>query len=97
MKALLKLRRRAKHRPLRIVMKYRARCVRRLGIYALPNGILSAPYTHLATSQHLRQAFGRMTGLWRCHFAVSHLLELIERRRVEEAGATAVHVLKAIH
>ena len=40
LKALLKLRRRAKHRPLRIVLKDRARCLRRLGIYVLSNGKL---------------------------------------------------------
>ena len=38
-----------------------------------------------------------MTGLWRCHFAMSHVLELMQNRRVEEAAATAVQVLKAIH
>ena len=92
MKALLRLRRRVRRRPLKIIMRYRQRCLRRLGIYAMPGGGLSAPYTHPATSLHLRPAFGRMTGLWRCHFALSHLLELIEHRKVEEAGATAVQV-----
>ena len=97
LKAVLRLRERVKRHPLRILTNYRSRCLRRLGIYALPNGMLSAPYTHPSTSLHLRPSFGRMTGLWRCHFAMSHVLELMEHRRVEEAAATAVQVLKAIH
>ena len=97
LRAILRLRQRVKKHPLKIIMKYRARCLRRLGIYALPNGMLSSAYTHPATSLHLRSTFGRMTGLWRCHFAASHILELIEHRKMEEAGATAVQVLKAIH
>ena len=97
LKALLYLRRRVRKRPLRIIMKYRERCLRRLGIYQLPNGMLSAAYTHPATSLHLRPTFGRMTGLWRCHYGISQLLELIEHRQMEQAGATAVQLLKAIH
>ena len=41
--------------------------------------------------------FGNMVGLWRCHFAVAQVLELLEHRRVEQSAATCVQLLKAIH
>ena len=97
LKAVLRLRARVQKHPMRILTKYRAKCLQRLGIYALPNGMLSAPYTHPQTSLHLRSAFGRMTGLWRCHFMLGHILEKLEQGQTEQAAATCVQALKAVH
>ena len=97
LKAVLRLRSRVQRHPMRILTRYRAKCLQRLGIYALPNGMLSAPYTHPQTSLHIRSAFGRMTGLWRCHFMLSHILEKLEQGQTEQAAATCVQALKAVH
>ena len=42
-------------------------------------------------------AFGKMSCLWRTHHGVSEILELIDYQQVEQAAATAVQLLKAIH
>ena len=96
-RAIVRLRHRVRKNPLRIVVRYRRRCLRRLGIQTLPNGSLSSPFSHPMVSEKIRPSFGKMTGLWRTHHGISHILELLEARRVEEAAATCVQLLKSIH
>ena len=97
LKAILRLRRRVRKNPIRIVARYRNRSLAKLGVTILGNGTLSSPFTHRMTSERLRPAFGKMSGLWRTHHGVSEILELIEHQQVEQAAATAVQLLKAIH
>jgi len=96
LRSILRLRKRVKSHPLRIVTKYRRRCLDKVGIVVLPNGSLSAPFAHHHISLRLRETFGKMVGLWRCHYAATQILELLEHRRVEQAAATCVQLLKSI-
>ena len=82
---------------MRIVIGYRARSMRKLGVRVGIDGRLSAPFSHTATSDRLRPVFRRMLGLWRCHHAAFSMLEMIEERRVEEGAASFVQLLKALH
>ena len=38
-----------------------------------------------------------MVGLWRTHYGLSEVLELLEQKRTEEAAATVVQLLKSLH
>ena len=96
-KAILKLRRRVKREPIKIVASYRKRSLDKLGITSMPNGTLTSPFCHRMTSHRLRGDFGKMTGLWRCHHALSEILELVGQQKVEEGAATAVQALKSCH
>ena len=46
LRSILRLRKRVRSHPLRIVTKYRRRCLDKVGIVVLPNGSLSAPLAH---------------------------------------------------
>ena len=94
---ILRLRRRVRKHPLRIVTKYRQRCLDKAGITVMPGGTLSAPFAHPHVSLRIRETFGKMVGLWRCHYSVAQVLEHLEHRRVEQAAATCCQILKAIH
>ena len=91
------MRARVRRRPLEIATRYRQRMLNKMGITVLPNGTLSAPFAHPHVSLRLRDSFGKMVGLWRCHYAVAQILELLEHRHVEQAAATSVQLLKALH
>ena len=94
---VLRLRRRVRKHPLRIVTKYRQRCLDKAGIVVLDDGSLSSPFAHHHQSMRIRETFGKMVGLWRCHYAVARILEHLEHRRLEEGAATCCQLLKAIH
>lgn len=93
----MRLRRRVHKNPLKIVVRYRSRGLARLGIHVMPSGSLTSPFHHRMTSEKLRPTFGKMVGLWRTHYGLSEVLELLEQNRPEEAAATTVQLLKAIH
>ena len=38
-----------------------------------------------------------LTGLWKTHYRVSQVLELLEQKQIEQGAATRVQPLKAIH
>ena len=98
LRAVLRLRKRVKRHPLRIVGKYREKSLARLGIQRLgSSGVLSSPFMHTMTSEKLRPTFGKMTGLWRVHHGISHILSLLEEQENEQAAATCVQLLKSIH
>ena len=97
LRSILRLRKRAKSHPMRIVTKYRRRCLDKVGTVVLPKGSLSGPFAHHLISLRRRETFGKMVGLWRCHYASVQVLELLEHRRVQQASATCVQLLKAIH
>ena len=97
LRGIFRIRRRVRHHPLRIITKYRQRCLDRAGISVQPNGTLSAPFAHHHVSLRIRESFGKMVGLWRCHYAVAQILEHLEHRRLEQGAATCCQVLKAIH
>ena len=97
LREILRTRKRVKKRPLKVVTRYRERMLAKMGITVLPNGTLSAPFAHPHVSLKLRDNFGKMVGLWRCHYAVGHILELLEHRELEQAAATSVQLLKALH
>ena len=97
LKAILRLRRRVRKNSIRIVARYRKRSLAKLGVTILGNGTLSSPFTHRMTSERLRPAFEKMSGLWRTHHGVSEILGLLEHQQIEQAAATAVQLLKAIH
>ena len=86
-----------KRHPLRIVAKYRERSLNRLGITQMASGTLSSPFHHTLTSEKFRPVFGKMTGLWRVHHGLSHVLALLEQAENEQAAATCVQLLKSIH
>ena len=97
MRAAFRLRRRVRKRPLKIVARYRERSLARLGIHAMSDGTLTSPFAHRMTSEKLRPTFGKMVGLWRAHYGLSEVLELLEQKRTEEAAATVVQLLKSLH
>ena len=97
LKAILRLRRRVRKNPISIVARYRNRSLAKLGVTILGNGTLSSPFTHRMTSERLRLAFGKMSGLRKTRHGVSEILELLEHQQVEQAAATAVQLLKDIH
>ena len=97
LKAILRLRRRVRKNPIRIAARYRNRSLAKLGVTILSNGTLSSPFTHRMTSERLRLAFGKMSGLRKTRHGVSEILELLEHQQVEQAAATAVQLLKDIH
>ena len=94
---VLRLRRRVRKHPLRIVTKYRQRCLDKAGIIVLKDESLSSPFAHHHQSMRIRETFGKMVGLWRCHYAVAQMLEHFEHRRLEEGAATCCQLLQAIH
>ena len=97
MRAVFRLRKRVRKRPLKIVARYRERSLARLGIHAMADGTLTSPFSHRMTSEKLRPTFGKMVGLWRAHYGLSEVLELLEQKRTEEAAATVVQLLKSLH
>jgi len=97
MRAVFRLRKRVRKRPLKIVARYRERSLARLGIHAMSDGTLTSPFAHRMTSEKLRPTFGKMVGLWRAHYGLSEVLELLEQQRTEEAAATVVQLLKSLH
>ena len=97
MRAVFRLRKRVRKRPLKIVARYRERSLARLGIHAMSDGSLTSPFAHRMTSEKLRPTFGKMVGLWRAHYGLSEVLELLEQQRTEEAAATVVQLLKSLH
>ena len=90
LKAILRLRRRVRKNLIRVAARYQKRFLAKLGVAILGNSIISSPLTHRMTSERLRAAFGKMSGLWRTHHGISEILELLEHQQVEQAAATAV-------
>ncbi len=94
---LHRMRRRFRRAPLRVLIRYRKRVMRRLGVEILANGQSSAPWQHTDYSLKLKPVFGRMAGLWRMHFTLSRLLSLAESQQPELLAGTLVQALKALH
>ena len=91
------LRRRFRERPLDSVMAYRQRVMRKLGVSIFDGGIASAPWQHTDFSHKIKPQFGKMSGLWRIHFALGKCLSLAEEKKSELLAGTLVQTLKAIH
>ena len=53
MRGVLRLRKRVKRHPLKIVRKYRGRSLGRLGIHTMADGTLTTPFAHRMTSEKL--------------------------------------------
>ena len=83
--------------PLRAVMLYRQRVMRRLGVSLLEGGQPSAPWQHTDYSNRVKPHFGRMTGLWRVHYGLSKMLSLAEMKQRDLLAATIVQMLKSVH
>ena len=90
-------RRAFRRRPLKSVWRYRLRVMRRLGVSTLASGQCSAPWAYTDHSLKIRAHFGRMTGLWRVHYALSKLLALGEAKEFDLMTGSLVQLLKAVH
>jgi len=97
LRGLHRLRRRVRQQPMRILKRYRKKSMAKLGVRVAPDGRLTAPFMHILTSERLREAFGRMTGMWRVHYSISYALDLLDGKRSTEAAATLVQLQKALH
>ena len=68
-----------------------------MGMKLLEGGVVSDLWQHNDYSQKLRGTFGRMTGLWKVHVALSKMRMLAELRRGDLLAGTIVQTLKAVH
>jgi len=86
------LRKAIKKRPGKFVKKYVERMKRRLGVLSERQFWRPADY-----SKMLMPVFGRMRGLWRCHYMTSEILEHALRQEHEVTCALLCQLLKCLH
>ena len=68
--------------------------MRRLGVCLLEGGAPRAPWQHTDFSHKIRVQFGKVTGLWRLHYAMANMLTVTEQKRTD---GTLAQTLKAVH
>ena len=92
LRGVVRLRRRCRRRPLSLLKKYTLRVRRCLGAEDPRRAWRYADY-----SMKILPAFGRMRGLWRCHWIMSEALESLVRDNKGLAIAWLVQGCKALH
>ena len=94
---LLRLCKRLSERPLEAVMADRQRVMWGLGVRLPEGGAPSTPWQHTDSSHKIRVQFGKMTGLWRLHYAMAKSLTMAEQKRMDLLAGTLAQTLKAVH
>ena len=97
LKGIVRLRRRIRRRPMKIILAYRRKSMAKKNVRVCADGRLTAAFAHTDTSFRIKGVFGKMTGLWRVHYAVSMILGAIEDQDTLQAGAICVQLLKCLH
>ncbi len=90
-------RRKFKRNPLRAVVRFRKKVMRKLGVQVTEGGVLMTPWAYTDYAHRVKGQFGRMVGLWKVFFALCKILNLCENQEHELVAGTVTQLLKCLH
>ncbi len=90
-------RRKFKRNPLRAVVRFRKKVMRKLGVQVTEGGVLMTPWAYTDYAHRVKSQFGRMVGLWKVFFALCKVLNLCENQEHELVAGTIAQLLKCLH
>ena len=92
MKGIESLRRQPIKKPDKLLKNYTTRVKERLGV-THPN----QPWLYRDYSMNLLRTFGKMRGLWRCHYALSDILQAATEKDNGKVIGYTIQMLKCLH